>query len=198
MNQILKVVLRYKNGIGLKGICIDLVPFQMKWVNDFVRIRNSEKNRYFFNQPYLITTESQRVWYEQYIQREDDIFWAVLKKSGEFIGTIRLYNIIPDKSILTQGSFMIDAEDAGEAPYALEAEVLSLDFAFQVLGIKGVINENRSDNKIMNNLSRKFGFQYIKDTDINGIPYKYYILNRQIYFEKRETVYSIIEYWGQR
>ncbi len=186
---------RHRN---IQGACVDLVPFSMKYAADFVRIRNSERSRYFFNQQYKLTVESQQVWYEKYLHRPDDIFWAVLNKQQRFIGTIRLYDIDPEGQILEQGSFMIDEEVAGTAPYAAEANMLSMDFAFDVLEIGEIINRNRHDNKVMNNLSRKFGFRFVRDTEINGIPYKYYLCNREGYMSVRESIYSLITYWSER
>lgn len=198
MDDILEKILLYKQEAVIEGICIDFVPFKMSWIDDFIRVRNVDKNRYFFNQSYLLTVESQKLWYEEYARKDNDIYWCVLNKSGKFIGTMRLYNINIEESILTQGSFMIDAEVAGEAPYALEAELMSLDFAFNILKVKKIINENRYDNQVMNNLSKKLGFVFIKDTKVNEVPYKYYILTEENYLKKRNAIFSIIEYWGKR
>lgn len=182
----------------INGVCVDLVPFDMQYADEFVRMRNDGRNKYFFNQQYDLTVESQKIWYEKYLSRPDDIFWAVLNKKRKFIGTIRLYDIAPDGSVLEHGSFMIDERVAREAPYAAEANMICLDFAFDVLKVKEIINRDRNDNKIMNNLSRKFGFKFIRDTEINGVPYRYYLCDRESYMSVREGIYSVIQYWSER
>ncbi len=182
----------------INGVCIDLVPFEMKYAEEFVSMRNSERNKYFFNQQVNLTVESQKVWYEKYLSRPDDIFWAILNKRGKFIGTTRLYDIAPDGSILEQGSFMIDERVAKEAPYAIEANIMCLDFAFDVLKVKEIINRDRNDNKVMNNLSRKFGFRFIRDTEVNGVPYRYCLCNHEDYMSVRDDIYSLIKYWSER
>ena len=182
----------------IHGVCVTLVPFEMKYAAEFVRMRNSNRNKYFFNQQYDLTVESQKIWYEKYLSRHDDIFWAILDKRGNFIGTTRLYDIAPDGSILEQGSFMIDERVARLAPYAVEANIICLDFAFDVLKVNEIINRDRHDNKIMNNLSRDFGFKFIQNVEINGISYRYYICNRESYISVRDDIYSLVKYWSER
>ena len=93
---------------------------------------------------------------------------------------------------------MIDEDYAAGGPYAVEVELLTLDFIFDVLKIGKVINEDRADNKVMNNLTKKLGFKFIKDTKIGEVDYKYYLLSPEDYKKKRETFARIIEYWDQR
>lgn len=197
MEQVCDIVADYRNR-RINGRFIDLVPFGEEWMEDFVRVRNAERNLYFFNQTYLLTIDSQREWYRNYLKRPDDIFWCILDKSGRFIGSVRLYDMDADASVLSHGSFMIDADVADEAPYALEAEILSLDFAFDTLHIRQVVNENRHDNKVMNSLSKKVGFEFIKDTSIGGVQYRYYLLSEDAYRKKRGKVDSIVAYWAGR
>jgi RimJ/RimL family protein N-acetyltransferase len=196
-NRIYAVVADYRQK-QMKGRIIDLVPFGQEWIKDFVRVRNAERNLYFFNQESLLTEESQMEWYLKYLKRQDDLFWCILDKKGRFLGSVRLYDIDTQNSSLNHGSFMIDAKVADEAPYALEAELMSLDFAFSALHVQQVINENRYDNKVMNNLSASMGFVFVKDTCIGGVPYKYHLLYEDAYKEKRPAIERIVAYWAKR
>ena len=182
----------------IHGVCADLVPFTMEYAAEFVRMRNEERNKYFFNQQQDLTVESQERWYEKYLQRNNDIFWAILDKKGKFIGTTRLYDIASDGSILEQGSFMIDERISGTAPYAIEANIMCLDFAFDVLKVNEIINRDRNDNKVMNNLSRKFGFKFVRNVEINGVPYNYSLCDRESYILVRGDIYALVKYWAER
>lgn len=182
----------------VEGKFVDLVPLTLADVDNVVEIRNRKKNRYFLNQTYIITPESQAKWYDSYLARYDDIYWSIYNKQNNFIGTIRVYDIDEEKDICDQGSLMIDEDIAEEGPYAVEVELLTLDFIFNVLRIGKVINEDRADNKVMNNLTKKLGFKYIKDTKIGKVDYKYYLLNSEDYQKKRDKFASIIDYWDQR
>ena len=92
---------------------------------------------------------------------------------------------------------MIAEEHSKGGPYALEAEVLTLDFIFDVLQIHGVINEDRADNKVMNNLSKKLGFEFKKKTTIRDVEYNYYLLTSEAYKLRREKFVELIDYFGE-
>ena len=93
---------------------------------------------------------------------------------------------------------MLSEEFAAKGPYAVEVELLTLDFIFDVLKIGKVINEDRADNKVMNNLTKKLGFVFVKDTKIGDVDYKYYLLTPDDYKKKREKLAQIIDYWCER
>lgn len=196
-NRMAEIVKEYR-GKRIEGKFVDLVPFTLDDADNVVEIRNREKNRYFLNQTYIITSESQAKWYDSYLERFDDIYWCIYNKQNQFIGTVRVYDIDEEKDICDQGSLMIDEDYAAGGPYAVEVELLTLDFIFDVLKIGKVINEDRADNKVMNNLTKKLGFKFIKDTKIGEVDYKYYLLSPEDYKKKRETFARIIEYWDQR
>lgn len=196
-NKIANIVQKYRK-ITIEGKLVDLVPFTMAHSDHVIEIRNKEKNRYFLNQTFIITPYSQAKWYESYLKKFDDIYWCVYTKDNCFIGTIRIYNIDEQADTCIQGSLMLDEEYSSIGPYAIEVELLSLDFAFNVLRIGNVINENRVDNKIMNNLTKKLGFRYIKNTQIGGVDYKYYLLSPADYEMKKCIFENIIEYWEYR
>lgn len=194
INDLIK---EYRNRI-IEGKCINFVPLSEKDLENVVNLRNKDRNRYFLNQSYVLTVEGQKEWYEKYIERMNDIYWCIYSKSKQFIGTIRIYDIDENEDLCDQGSFMIDEEYAEEAPYAIEAELMSLDFVFDILKIGNVINEDRADNKVMNNLTKRLGFVFEKDIVINGIDYKYYLLNKERYNEKRQKFMDVVSYWCER
>lgn len=195
--RIEKIIAEYR-GKTIKGRCIDLVPFTLDDSGNVVEIRNREKNKYFLNQTYKLNVESQKIWYETYLTRNNDIYWCIYNKKNEFIGTVRVYDIDEENDICDQGSFIIDEDQAEGAPYALEAEILTLDFIFDVLNIENVINEDRRDNKVMNNLTKKLGFDFKKRTIINGVEYNYYLLNPNNYTKNRDKFVKVIDYWATR
>lgn len=197
MNRVEKTIENIR-GKRLVGKSIDLVPFSLIEIVNVVEIRNRKRNKYFLNQTYELTVEGQCKWYESYVERKNDIYWCIYDKEDNFIGTIRVYDIDENNDMCNQGSFMIDEERAGGAPYALEAEILTLDFIFDELKIGTVINEDRADNKVMNNLSKKIGFKFIKETIINEIEYNYYLLNKEDYYKNREKFSTVVDYWSER
>lgn len=196
-NRIGKVIREYRKK-RIEGTLVDLVPFTEKDTADVVLVRNREKNRYFLHQTYRIDADSQMQWYQEYLERDNDIYWCVYDKKDQFMGTVRIYDIDEEKDLCSQGSFIIDEEFSEGAPYALEAEILTLDFAFGILKIGKVANEDRADNKTMNNLSKKLGFTFIKNTKREDTDYKYYLLDPEDYQKNRDKFASVIAYWSVR
>lgn len=182
---------RQKN---IEGRIIDLSPVTEKDLVDIIRMRNDPKMMYYLNQPMEITLDSQKAWFEKYQERTDDLYWTIKDKDGLVVGTNRLYDITADKCV--QGSLMVDTRYSRTAPYAAEAIMLSIDFAFDVLGVQTIVNEDRHDNKNMNSLSRRFGFQFLRETDIRDVTYNYYELQRNTY--KREDIEEILNLWLSR
>lgn len=191
------VVREYKNRI-IEGVCLDLVPLSATFSEDIAALRNREENRYNLNQDYELTKEMQDAWTEAYLDRDDDLYWCLVRKDGQFLGTIRLYEIKEDEKTCRQGSFMVDKDYAAEGPYALEAIILTLDFAFEKLLCGLVYNDDRCDNKVMNNLSKKFGFSFVEEISVKGVPYNLYSVAPDAYEKKREKIKPLIDYWKER
>lgn len=170
------IVKEYRKKVII-GLCLNLVPLNEKFLSDVVRLRNQDKSRYYLNQNLVLTLDMQKKWYNDYLKRLNDIYWCIQNKEGIIIGTIRLYDIT--KSDCNQGSFILDDNYSMGLPYALETELITLDFAFNILKIKEVINEDRIDNKMMNSISKKIGFKFEKKVNIRDIEYNRYILKKE-------------------
>ncbi len=179
----------------LEGKLTDLLPLSRNDSENIVKLRNQDKNRLLLTQIQELSIEDQNKWYDAYAMRNDDIYWCIYDKKHQFIGTTRLYNI--EKNICEHGSFMVDEEYAEGAPYALEALILTMDFAFDVLHIDHVCNECRTDNKIMNNLSKRLGFVFQKKTVLRGIEHNYYLLDYDNYEKHRSGFRQIIDYFAE-
>lgn len=170
------IVKEYRKKVII-GLCLNLVPLNEKFLSDIVRLRNQDRSKYYLNQNLVLTLDMQKKWYNDYLKRLNDIYWCIQNKEGIIIGTIRLYDIT--KSDCNQGSFILDENYSMGLPYALETELLTLDFAFNTLKIKEVINEDRIDNKMMNSISKKMGFKFEKKINIRDIEYNRYILKKE-------------------
>lgn len=182
----------------IEGITIDFVPVTVEDAENIFKMRNAYRNMYFFNQQRELNINDQREWLESYEKRNNDIYWAIYDKNKVFIGTIRLYNINFEDGTCEQGSFMIDEAHAKEGPYAIEAELLSLDFAFETLKLRKIINCDRHDNKKMNSLTKKIGFKFIDIVSINGIDFNRYYLSYENYLNKRYKLVQVLDYWKER
>lgn len=180
------------------GECVILRPASERYAEEIVRLRNKPKNIYMFNQGDTITLDGQTKWFESYKKKTDDIYWCVLNKDERFVGTIRLYEIDEEGESCEEGSYAIDDEFSDEAPYAVEAKMLVLDVAFDVLHIKTMINDNRADNKIMNNIDNQLGFDKGHIIKIRDVDYLHRLLSADVYHENRYKFSRVVDYWSKR
>lgn len=186
----MSIVSEYR-GKTIYGDFIDLVPFNESHFSDVVRIRNQPKSKYFLNQDFDLTVEMQSEWYKDYLKRDNDIYWVIFDKSGTPIGTERLYDITSNSC--EEGSTIIDEAYAMKGPYSVEAILLAMDFGFKLLNVKSIINTDRVDNKNMNSISQKVGFQLLKQIEIRGATYNYYELTEENY--QRDKLEKILSFW---
>ena len=181
-----------------EGAFVILVPASAEYAERIVNLRNRPRDKYWFNQPDVITTEGQIEWLEMYEERNDDIYWCVLNKERVFIGTIRLYGIDLNGDYCEEGSYAIDEDSLGEEPYAVEAKMLALDVAFRDLEIRVMINHNRVDHKVMNNIDNQLGFNSGVIEQIRGVDYLRRELKAEDYWNNRIKFASLIDYWSVR
>lgn len=180
--------------IQLDGVFCSLIPITEKELPLVVELRNRKKNKYFMNQAYDITLESQKKWHQDYMKRDDDIYWGIWNREYIFVGTIRLYNV--EGEVCEEGSCIVDERHAKEAPYAVEAKYLLSRYAFQTLGMRRMINEIRTDNKVMNSLAKQQGFRFKKLVDIGGVQYNYMVLEAERFAGDR--IRRLLDYWKER
>lgn len=180
---------------SIVGTFIDLVPACIDDSEAIVNLRNTERVRYFFSQTRMYDIKGQIEWFKKYKDLSNDLLWCIKDKSGEFLGTIRIYNVDNVERTCNQGAFAIDERYAGDGPYAVEALILSLDYCFDVLGIMYVYHDIKIDNNVMNSLSRRLGFSYVKDINYNGNEYRMFRVDYSSYKEKRVKIIELLEWW---
>lgn len=188
-----RTVSEYRNK-KIEGKVIDLVPLGVQDLPDVVKLRNHPKMMHFFHQEYQLTLDMQKAWFEKYLERKNDLYWKICSKDGAFLGAIRVYDITPE--IADQGSTMLDPDRSMGGPEAAEALLLCLEFLFDKVGVERIINDNREDNKNMNSLSRRLGFEYLHDIEIRGVKFRHYELVKEKL--RRDPIQKIIDMWVSR
>lgn len=173
--QQIETVARFRSE-PISGLTIDFEPLSEDNLSDVVFLRNQDHARYYLNQQSLITCEDQRRWYESYVNRNNDLYWCIVNKNHEVVGTVRLYDIT-EKSC-EHGSFIIGEQYTMGTPYALEAMIMSLQFGFESLRLEYIECNDKADNANMNSISKRFGFKFINQHNIGGLAYNHYILYR--------------------
>ncbi|PLS17882.1 hypothetical protein CVD28_09315 [Bacillus sp. M6-12] len=180
----------------LIGSTIDLIPYSDKYEREVIRLRNQQVNRYFLNQDFELTLTSQKEWYEKYLGRNNDIYYLVQNKEGNVIGTNALYDIDFKENLCEKGRQIIDPSETLKGPYALEAELMILDIAFNVLGCNQIIAKIRQDNGKVLNMNKRLGLKIKDSVLVREIPYFVLELKKSSY--KPDQFKKIIDHWCQR
>lgn len=187
------IVIKYRKQI-IEGRCLNHVPVQENMLKRIIELRNDSRNAYFLNQNYKLSLDDQIKWFNSYLTRSNDLYWVIVDKKNNIVGTNRLYDI--DDNQCVQGSIIVDEKHSLEAPYALESILLAIKFAFEKLKVATIINEDRYDNKVMNSITKRVGFEYKFDVDTRGITCKHYELTKKQFKERMLT--ETLETWLSR
>lgn len=193
MSDYQDIVIKYRKQI-IEGRCLNHIPVQENMLNRIIELRNDSRNAYFLNQNNKLSLDDQIKWFNSYLTRSNDLYWVIVDKKNNIVGTNRLYDI--DDNQCVQGSIIVDEKYSLEAPYALESILLAIKFAFEKLKVATIINEDRYDNKVMNSITKRVGFEYKFDVDIRSITYKHYELTKDKFKEQMLT--KTLETWLSR
>lgn len=193
MNRI-ETIVEYYRRQAIQGACVDLVPYGPEHAEAVVRLRNLPDVRYFLNQTFESTPETQAMWYQGYMARTNDIFWILKDKSGQVVGCNRLYQISATQ--VEKGSLIVNPDFGRASPIALEADLRALQVAFDHLGVSVTITRTREDNVKMQSMNARFGFKQAGLDHLLGVPYPIFSLAR---VDFQPTAFeSILEYWSNR
>lgn len=142
---------------------IILKPLGRDDIEDLRNLRNKMKDYFFSNS--IITAEAQEKWYENYLQRENDIMFKVVKKDNPntFIGTIAIYDIADDYSVAELGRTLVDKEKAPEKGIGTEVTKAACLFAFDVLKINKIRGEVLKTNPRALKMDLNVGFYLVGD-----------------------------------
>ncbi len=180
----------------VRGHVIDLVPYRAAHHERVIALRNTERASYFLHQPAPLTREGQAGWFASYLNKTDDLQWAIVRKDGAVVGATALYGIADDRSMAEKGRLVADPLLSKQGPYVLEAELLLLDVAFARLDLRAVTTCVRDDNGVMQHINARLGFERSGQHVIRGVEYFDYRLTADRYAP--EPLRATAVAWAQR
>lgn len=170
VNRGKELVHQYRQKI-LHGFFIDLVPVSGEYAKDIVMLRNTNRVRYNMNQQSELTVEDQLAWISTYFSRDNDLYWCILDKNGEFLGTYRMYDIDFENKVAEVGSTIIVESRAKERPYMIESALLTYQVMFGGIGIEKIVAHTRSDNVKVRSINKHLGAVETGMTRIQGVDF---------------------------
>ena len=132
--------------LTLRPICEDDLPLLMEW-------RNNIENSKYIRKIKPVTAESQKKWFSEELQNNNSITFGIAV-SSVLIGSVSLYNITD--STCSFGRLMIGVNKG--SGYGLQASLLAIHFAFNMLNVGRINAEVSCDNTIALKIYIKIGF----------------------------------------
>ena len=141
-------------------------------------LRNKDKNRKWFIYDKQISAEEQTLWYDHYINKEDDIMFSIFI-NDEWIGAAALYNIDDIGKKGEFGRLLIDKERVlVEKGLGIDATLMVCYYGFKTLQLDYIELEVFKNNIAAIKTYQHAGFQFLVDAeDDNSEVYKMYLKN---------------------
>jgi RimJ/RimL family protein N-acetyltransferase len=129
--------------------------------------RNQDHIRRWFFHSDLITPDQHAGWFEQYAERDDDFVFIIedVQAGGQPVGQVALYHVDWQGGRAEFGRLMIGEASAAGKGLAFAATQLTLQIAFQSLGLREVYLEVYADNSRAIAIYTGAGFQVREQRD---------------------------------
>lgn len=137
--------------------------------DNIVRWRNSDTvmKQFIIRTP--LTPEIHENWIKTKIETGHvEQFIIVIKENGKEIGSTYLKDIDRENGTAEYGIFIGEEDEQGKG-YGYEAQKLTLDYAFNELGIKNIVIRILSDNQASIANGEKCGFSKIEGSEYEVI-----------------------------
>lgn len=181
----------------LHGRLIDLVPYAATDHEALMAVRNQPEAIYGLAQGGPLSLDSQRRWYEGYLSRDNDFQWLMhSRRDKRVVGGIALYDIDLEAGTAECGRLVVDGSTAPAGPTALEASLLSLSFAFDVLKLSSIVATVREDRPKVLSYNERIGFKHPQPMLLRGVAYLKLTLARDDF--QRKTLDDLVGVWSRR
>ncbi len=180
------------NPLRLEGKFAVLEEISPKYFQQVIDWRNDKSLNKFLNQPFELTLELERNWYEKYLRDETQGLLIILDKATNTpIGTKGWTNFDAERRRCISGRLLFGNENFARHPAFAEGTLLSYDYTFKLVDVQysHVVKENFKSAEHI----KHFGFventgeiQYPAELFVNGMELREYYCTREMYLAARK------------
>lgn len=147
--------------IVLEGKYVRLEEFSPKYFEKVIEWRNNPENNKFLNQPFKLTMELEKQWYEEKYLNDmtQGLLIMVDKKNNLPFGTIGWTDYDKNKQICISGRVLVGEYKYRGRKEFLEAALLYNDYLYYGLNIKIMYAHIFQENKDSISWSKNWGFK---------------------------------------
>lgn len=172
----------------IEGLTVNLRAVQVEDAEITFSMRSdTEKTKYMH--PAYGTVEDQREYIKKQREKDGDYLFVVTDKDGKIIGMRGIYDV-----------FNKQAESGrtigyGDAFQNMEALILGLDFAFDILDVNKIFMDAAVDNQSVRGIQVQLGAKEYKRDRLPGLEYEYVfsVLDRDDYIDTRTKIMKLIK-----
>jgi len=158
-----KVMFRMGNKVILRPILEEDLPKFFLWMNDPLVSK-------FLSNPFPLSFEQEKEWFQKYLKEPDKINLAIVdKETDNLIGSIGIHGINYKSGVGTTGTIIGNRDYWGKG-YGTEAKMLFLEFIFHELNLRKIYSEVIGFNERSINYSFRCG--YVKEVTLPMDLYK--------------------------
>ena len=146
----------------MKGKKITIVPFDMKYLEDYYNNFNEEITRYQWPDPFESIEDARAILRDflDEMNREETLLFAIVDTGDKFVGSVEMHGLSEDCPEL--GVWIVESEQG--KGYAYEALKYILDYAHRKYGKSEFFYEADVRNTGSNKLLSKFADSYVIET----------------------------------
>jgi RimJ/RimL family protein N-acetyltransferase len=167
----LKIITEFRKNTH-SGASLDFIPYRNEFATDVINLRNTERGMAMLGLGKKLDIESQSKWYESYLSRNDDIYWCIFLKSGEFAGTVRIYDICSDGSVCERGSLIVREDLVLPSGFMIELEFIVHDVIFNILKMEKIVGTVLPENKRVFKYNKFLGYIPTGLKNINNVDFE--------------------------
>lgn len=184
-----------QNPLRLEGKTVVLEEIAPKYFPYVVEWRNNPELNKYLNQPFVLTAEKERDWYENIYLNDDTQGLMILidRETGTPFGTSGWTHMDVEKKQCVQGRLLVGNHDFRESLPFLEAGFVLSDYLYTMVDVVygHVVNGNRkvfSLNRRAGFMEHKTSIQYLEECHVNGMELTEIFRTKDMYEDAREKM----------
>ncbi|MBQ9487910.1 MAG: N-acetyltransferase [Selenomonadaceae bacterium] len=186
-----------KEPLNLEGKTVVLKEIVPEYFSYVVEWRNNSSLNKFLNQPFVLTLELEKKWYEEVYLPDDtqEFFIMTDKETGTPFGTIGRTNIDLKNKVCISGRLILGNSDYALTPAFWESFFVLADYSYTFVDVEyiHVVKENR---KAMT-LDKTLGFvpneqevKFPNECFVNGLDQQELYRTKEMYLKIREKLFD--------
>ena len=174
--------------VVLEEVQPNFFPYVIEWRN------NPELNK-FLNQPFKLTEELEKKWYEEvYLKDDTQGFWIIIDKEKNIpFGTTGFTDFDAEKKVSIGARLILGNSDYAQHPAFMESFFVGSDYVYKYVDVQyvHVVKKNSKAlkiNKLMGFLPNEGEIQYPHELFVNGMEQIELYRTKEMYLKTRKKI----------